>query len=326
MTEDATRSMLPRLLVRALVGFLALLPVAPAAADSAVILPVSGDPSLVAHLNPALGRAVAVKGMPAVLGPLEANARLSGDPTVAAALARAREAIERAREFELRMDRPAAVEAAREAIRTLEQQHAAMVAPGLLVEAHICLALALLLQPEDWQAAQDAMRRVLALDPGYRPAPGQLSARATLLLDQARESGPRLTQPDPRALEWAARRFQLAKLIWLGVERRGEGRVRIEAVLFDPVARRVRVRLTQETPLSQVLPVAAGLVVQALGNDPLADTTETQKAMSRPWYRRWWVWAIAGAVVVGAAVGIGFAVASPSEDPRTNANSIRFHF
>ena len=301
------------------------LPVTRAAAEPAAILPVAGEQGLATRLNSALGRVVASKGQPMVLGPVEVSTRLDGDPSVAAALARARSAMARAKELELRMDRPAALAAALEALEFLDKVRGALHAPELLLRAHASLVLALLLQPEDPQAAHQAARQLLAVDPGYYPAPGQLSARATLILEEARVPAQRPSPPAARDLGWLATRLGLSRLVWLGVERRGSGRVRLQAVLYDHTAGQVRTSRTQETTEALLLSGSADLVVSVIDGDPLAGSDHTTEATARPWYRRWWVWTIAGAVLAGAGVGIGFAVTSETED-RANTKSVRFHF
>jgi len=35
--------------------------------------------------------------------------------------------------------------------------------------------------------------------------------------------------------------------------------------------------------------------------------------VGRPWYRRWWVWTLAGAVLVGTGVAVGLTVGSTTE-------------
>lgn len=307
------RGALPALLL------VALLPVARAEAESTGILPVGGDQQLAARLNPALGRAVAGKGQPQVLGPVEVQARLAADPELAATLERAQEAIALSREQELRMNRPAAVAAAQSAIRTAQAIRGPWLAPELLLRAHTSLALASLLRPDDPAAASQSLRQALALNPGYRPAPGQLSARALRLLDEARPSA-RPLRPTARDLGWVAGRLRLARLLWIGLVPLPGARVRLEVVLYDGALGRVRTRLEAESSEARLLASAADLVVQALGGP---SESPRRAVAPRPWYRRWWVWTLAGVVVAGAAVGIGLA-ASPSGDRRVNG--IHFHF
>lgn len=302
----------------------ALVPIQRAAAKSAAILPVAGDQRLAARLNPALGRAAVEGRLPMVLGPAEVKARLMGTPVVAAALDRTWRAIARAREHELRMDRPAALTAALEATTALEEIRGALYLPELMVRAHTSLALAALLRPDDPRAARNALRRVVALDPGFRPAPGQLSAQATKLLDEARALA-RPERPAARDLAWAAQQLRRSRLLWIGLARRGGERVRLEAVLYDHSSRRVRKRLELETTKARLQSDAAGLVVRALEDGPVARKA-APPAAPLPWYRRWWVWTVAGAVAAGAGVWIGVAMTRPQERGATTTESIHFHF
>lgn len=304
----------------------ALLPASHAAAESAGILPVAGDQQLAAQLNPALGRAVAGRGQPTVLGPVEVQARLAGEPAVAAALQRAREAIALAKEHELRMNRPAAVAAARKAIATLEQVRCALHLPELVIRAHTSHALALLLRPDDPEAASQAFRRVVALDPAFQPTPGQLPPRAARLLEETQPRG----QPQPPSasdLGWIARRLKLSQVLWVGLSRPGgeEAGVQAQVVLYDHDSKRIRTRRQQRAAEGRLLQETADLVVETLGGAQVAGPKETPPPappVRRPWYRRWWVWAAAGVVVAGAAVGIGLAV-TQSQDSGTD---IHFHF
>jgi hypothetical protein len=302
----------------------ALLPIERAAAQSAAILPVTGDQRLADRLNPVLGRAVAGRGLPMVLGPVEVKARLMGAPAVAAALDRVWRSIAQAREHELRMDRPAALATALEATRALEEIRGALYLPDLMIRAHTSLALAALLQPDDPQAAKNALGQVVALDPGYRPAPGQLSAQATRLLDEAR-SRARPHRPEARDLAWVAQQIGLSRLLWIGLARRDGERVRLEAVLYDHSSRRVRKRLELETTTARLQSDAAGLVVRAL-EGLRARRKTAPPPPPRPWYRRWWVWAVVGTVAAGAGVWIGVAMTRPQEGSVTTTESIHFHF
>jgi hypothetical protein len=307
-----------------------------AAAESAAILPVAGDQQLAALLNPALGRAVAGKGQPLVLGPVEVQARLVGERELAAGLERARESIALAREQELRMNRPEAVAAALAAIRTVEEIRGSLYAPELVIRAHTSLAVASLLRPDDQQAASEALRRALALDPGYRPAPGQLSTRATRLLEEARPTA-RAQRPADHDLGWVAHRLRLSRVLWIrvlapktalredriGVVRLARSRAKLEVVLYDHGGRRVRTRLQAETTTAELLPRAADLVVQALGGGAIA-RPRPAPAPAKRWYRRWWVWTVAGVVAAGAAAGIAVAATRTRESHRINA--IHLHF
>jgi hypothetical protein len=240
------RGALPALLL------VALLPVARAEAEATGVLPVGGDQRLAARLNPALGRAVAGKGQPQVLGPVEVQARVAAEPELAATLERAREAIALSREQELRMNRGAAVAAAQSAISTAQAIRGPLLAPELLISAHTSLALASLLRPDDPEAASRALREALALDPAYRPAPGQLSARALRLLDEARPAA-RPLRPTARELGWVAGRLRLARLLWVGLVSRPGARVRVEVMLYDAAVGRVRTRLEAESAEAQLL-------------------------------------------------------------------------
>lgn len=312
--------------VPALLGLVAaLLPVERATAGSTAILPLAGDQRLTARLDPALGRAVAGRGLPAVLGPAEVRAHLAGEPAVLAALDRARRSIALSREQELRMDRSAALAAAREATRALEEIHGALYLPELVIRAHTSLALAALLRPDDPQAASQALRRVVALDPGYRPTPGQLSTQATRLLDEARPTA-RPLRPAAPDLAWVAQRLRLSRVLWIGLTRRRGERVTLEAILYDHARKRILRGLQLETTTGRLLRDATELAVQALDHGRVAAAAKRKTPRRPPWYRRWWVWAAAATVVAaGAGVGIGLAM-TRTQETATTTKSIHFHF
>jgi hypothetical protein len=102
--------------------------------------------------------------------------------------------------------------------------------------------------------------------------------------------------------------------------------VQVQVVLYDHASKRVRTRRQRRAAAERLLQETADLVVETLGGAQVAEPKEKPPSappVRRPWYRRWWVWAVAGVVVAGAAVGIGLA-ATQSQDP--GGTDIHFHF
>lgn len=289
---------------------------------TAGILPVVGEKAM--KLNPSLGRTMAELGQQAVLGPVEVQARLLADLQVAEALQQAREAIAAAKDDELQMRREASVGSAQKAIAHLERVHAGYHAPSLVTHAQATLALALMLRPADIEGASQAFRQALAVDPGYAPTTGQIPPRAAQLLQQEREQQPQVTAPGVASLSWLAGRLKLARLVWLRTSRSGEGKIKVQILLYDHRRAQVTRRLSGEVESDRALVETARLVSQALGGIRVrARRRDPAPPPVRPWYRRWWVWTIAGAfVAAGVGVGVGLALRPESR----SGYDFHFHF
>jgi hypothetical protein len=315
--------------LRLVLALLLSLPAAPARSDTAGagVLPMVGARAAV--LNPALGRAVAERGYQALLGPLEVRTRLAADDEIAGRLRRAREAIALAREHELQMNREAAARAAMRAIRELEAARAPFFDQRLVARAYATLALTLLLRPANPASARKAFRRALAVDPGYRPGEGQLAPKVIELLDEERRARPAVRPPAAGDLAWLAQRLRLSRLVWLHVSAEGavkllvhdEGKLRTVARTVDP---------------DDTLPAIARLVGKTIGSANVATRTDAPWPSTpppppppegSPWYGKWWVWAIVGAVVAGTAISVGVAVSQQPEPPAEQGPyDFRFHF
>lgn len=301
------------------------------------ILPVTGDRVLGADLDPSLGRAVAERGKAAVLGPVEVQARLNSNRSVAEVLQRARDAIARAKDHELRMNRDAATRDAKEAIRLLRRTRAAYHQPVLVTQAYTAMALAQLLMPANIPRARRAFRGALAADPGYRPEPGQIPPRAAQILRQAGRQA-KEKPPSKKDLAWIARRSRISRLLWLRLApAAGEQRRKVQVLLYDHRRRQILLRLRKEIDPRRALAQIADLVVQALGGvDGRSGVTAVTASpppspaspgtAARPWYRRWWVWTLAGAVVAGTAVGVTLAVTRETSQPAPDGYDLHFHF
>jgi hypothetical protein len=299
------------------------------------ILPVTGDRVLAADLDPSLGRAVAERGRAAVLGPVEVQARLNSDRAVTELLQRARDAIARARDHELRMNRDAATRDAKEAVRLLRRVRAAFHQPVLVTQAYTAMALAQLLMPANIPMARRAFSGALAVDPGYRPEPGQIPPRAAQILRQARRRAEQ-GHPTKRDLAWIASRSGLARLLWLRLTPAAAGqRRKVQLMLYDHRQQRILLRLRKEIDGRRALSQTSDLVVQALGRVDTHSASTTSQEPSpqasqpspspRPWYRRWWVWTLAGVVVAGA-VGVTLAVTRDTSQPAPDGYDLHFHF
>jgi len=195
-------------------------------------------------------------------------------------------------------------------------------APALAARAQATLALALLLSPADEPGAALAFRRAVSIDPSYQPDPDRTPSRARRLLERARQAAGAPTPPEPEELAIVAGLTALDRLFWVGLGPDGQA----EIVVYDHAHRRVerRERVTGATVVGRLrsyLSVAKAPTPAPAASLPVAvdRAPTTSRAAARPWYRRWWVWAIAGAVVVGAGVTVAVAASAPGE------RSYQFH-
>jgi hypothetical protein len=136
---------------------------------------------------------------------------------------------------------------------------------------------------------------------------------------------PEVVPPSRDDLAWLAQRLRLARLVWLWLGPRGEATV----IVYDR-EREPQIRtLTRMVAMEQVLRNTARVISNALGGvparpmvEPTSAPTKPTTTIRKPWYRKWWVWTIAGVVVAGAAVGVGVALSREEQ----GKYDFRFHF
>jgi len=224
------------------------------------------------------------------------------------AVAAARRDLARSREDELGMRRAAAVSGARRAIERLLLQRVHLVAPLELVQARLALAQALLLNPADRAQAQATLAQLHRQAPGWAPRPRTLHPRL-LAIWRTVERGAEPAAPAPADLHWIAARLGATQVVWLG---RGGDRLRMaiftaatstQQIQSFPLVQDAR-QLRQQ--LCQML--APGGICPAANKVPPGGSARTT-----PWYRKWWPWVTAGAVVVAASVAVSLAITLPSE-------------
>ncbi|MCA9669662.1 MAG: hypothetical protein KC503_28900, partial [Myxococcales bacterium] len=248
------------------------------------------------------------------------------DPATQKHLAAAAAALERADKAALYMKRGGAVSSARQAIAELDEALARFVAPRKLARAHAALAYALLLAPADEVGARDALHAAVTADANFTPDADRNSPTVKRLLAEARAKL-RVAPPDSASLDKLASRARLARLVWLSAAAAagGASTVDLEVQIYEVSARAVRTRLSKRVTRAELVASAAALVEQALAGDkaiaggtgsggagsgnggagPAGTPGGGAAASATPWYKRWWIWAIAGAVVAGAGVGLG---------------------
>jgi hypothetical protein len=293
---------------------------APLRADPlrAGILPAAGDPTLAASLDRELGRAVAERGVRSVLGPTELAAQLGSAPGVASALQEAGALLDRSARSALYMKRGESVDLARQALRKLEGTLAIHHARVVLARAQSALARALLLKPADEAGARDAFRAAIAASPDFRGE--SLPPRAAQLLEEARREA-RVVAPAAEDLGKIATRARLGAVLWIAVRPAESSRVDLELICFFEREKASRAPLRKSGRIEDATSLAAELVARVLrppaasapASRPLPATLPAPDPRPRPrpapaapslWYKKWWVWTIAG-VVVGAGLGVG---------------------
>lgn len=323
----------PRSSLLALLAVLFQLSATPRAArgEEAGLLLSGPDPALLRRVEGALVPSLRRQNL-AVFDYQATRDRLLRAEAVRSAVQSATEEVSRSQQDALFMKRQSAVEHARRAITRLSSVGARFHSPSLLAQAEAALALALLLHPPDEQGALSAFRAARQADPGVEPDPDRLPPRATELLTQARGEPIPSTPPQTEELARMAELAGTERLVWLSAEQGPVG-VKLEARLYRGAGSPLVVR--RSDPLSEArLGDGATLLVAGLlrrgapdrttpssdGPAPVlgaadGDHERPRTDQHRPWYRAWWVWAVAGAVTAGAAVAIGISVSQSRDQP-----------
>jgi hypothetical protein len=291
------------------------------------LLPVRGSRAAADRLGGPLGSALASRGL-TVVGIEELQRTLTGAPEVARALKSARAAIEEAERHALYMKRADALAAAGRARAELRAVAARHHAPTLVARALVALALARLLKPPDEEGALSALRTALASDPGYAPNPDRLPSRAARLLQRAREARDPPSPPSLGELATLAPLAKVGRVIWIAVIAHPD-RADVTLLVYDHEKRSVvtryngrlpkdglarRIAALVEPPLERSSPPRQLTAVAPAWTSAPDDGAPRAERRSRPWYKRWWVWTLAGAVVVATGVAVAVTATSSTSD------------
>jgi hypothetical protein len=295
------------------------------------LLPVRGSRATADWLGGRLRSVLASRGLP-VVGTEEMLRSLSQAPEVARALKAARAAIGEAERHNLYMKRADALAAAKRALVELKAVAGLHVAPTLVARAQVAVALAKLLKPPDEARALSAMRAAVAADPGYAPNPDRLPSRAARLLKRAHEARDPPSPPTLGELATLAALGKVERVIWIAVVSDPD-HAEVALLVYDHENRSVVTRYNGRLPKNGLAQKIAALVQGPLDTKGSPETrqlkpvapawTTTDKSAPRqstpatrpprPWYKRWWVWTLAGAVVVGTGVAIAASAGSTSD-------------
>jgi len=286
-----------------------------AAGPVAGLLPVQGELHVI---GPDLGRALAEQGLRGVLGPDEVLSRLTARPAVASSLAAVRARLARSEEACFRMNRSLAIAEAQGALRQLGAIDGQHIVPELMARGLLALAEARLLHPADVDAADAALDAAVRLGQGLEKRFDRLPPAVTDRLVQARSRAGPPTPPTREEFGRLARLSGLRSLLWVGG--RGEAAVNVvrysasEGALHTATCRldgnglrsrrttfRLAACLRSMTPSGPATPHGPFEVLSGTGK---ARDRSPEEEGPRPWHQRWWIWTIAGAVVVGTTIGL----------------------
>lgn len=259
-----------------------------------------------------------------LIEPHEIQAQLLAQPEVKRAVAFAESRAARSEASFLKLERRSAVAAARESLGRLRLTAGRFHSPRLVVRAEVALALALLLDPPAPDFAARALAEAVAIDPGLMPDRDRFAPRARKLLAKVKAEPRPVAEPELPELRAVARLAGVSRLLWIAVGKEEQGNVPIKLVVFHRDKGQIVLRLQQPMKRARLRQEMIAAVKHALSTASLpaaappsttpalaaAPTEEEGKPMARPWYRRWWVWALVATAVAGGITAI--AVASSS--------------
>lgn len=267
----------------------------------------------------AVDRALAEAHLADAIGPAELGARLAEKEPVRLARNKAEQLLSKTAQAALFMRRSEAVSSARSAVAELATVGAAHHLPTLWARANAELGLALLLKPVDEQGATQAFVAALSAQPKLELDRDRSSPRVKELLDKARKQAA-AALPGPDALGRVADLAGLSRLLWLGARADGT----LDLIDYDAKERRVLSHRRERASQGKLPQVAGTLLVSTLSPPASAPAslvasqpTSPEVAAPRPWYGRWWVWALAATVVAGATVGIVLGTRDTNSGPTT---------
>jgi hypothetical protein len=160
----------------------------------------------------------------------------------------------------------------------------------------------------------DYFRKAIAVESDIRPGP-EISPDAKRLFGTARRLGPILLEmPRETVLADICEMVEADGMIWVAAGRDGDAWVvSFKLYVAGSAATELETR-RHETPLDDQKIEAEqkrlqGLVARKLlgdesGPKPIVQIGLMETTVTKPWYRKWWVYVIGGAVIAGGAAGI----------------------
>lgn len=271
-------------------------------------------------------------------GPLAFHLHLYKNHQLAEAIKDIKDDIAKAERATLYLERAKAIRIIQKSIQQLEMLDAALFDPELLAKAHLTRALALFLKPADPAGAKIAFQTALAIFPNIRPDLIRLSPRAARLWQEALQEPIIIQSPTLSSFKQLATRSQSNHLLWISVQLR-PSTAELMVMHYDHQHQQIRAHqriqctelnaqkkmiqfisefIKQLSPsatdevahLSKVklLSPHQSTVAFSDANPSVPQSSSLQLKQKKEWYKRWWIWTLAGAVIVGSGVIIGMAL------------------
>lgn len=162
--------------------------------------------------------------------------------------------------------------------------------------------------------ALDYFRKAIAIDGDVSPGP-EISPDATDLFEKGRALGPALLSiPKDEVLEKISAALGVDGLVWVATGRDG-GQWVVSFKLYisgetssELETRRYPMSFSDKTAKSERHRfggiIARKLLGAALIIEPTVRIRPLETVVSKPWYRKWWVYVIGGALIAGGAAGV----------------------
>ncbi len=307
------------------------------AAEISGLISAESAPSYAPQFEANLVDALRAVKLEAVLTPAQFRARLTRAEEIAATLHQAKILLQSADQAMLNMNRMRAIRATREGIAHLQKINARYHSPELLARAYNMLALALLFRPADTIGALQAYKEAVKVAPGWQPDMDRTPPRALKLLLQAKKDPRAVHVPSTEELRWLAGRADIDQLIWI-MGSTDDQKSKLELLIFSAKEGAIITHLHQEIAPAEMAQQGAKMINEALHPPapasakaplppiapvagPPVETTKKKASMPtpRPWYKKWWVWTIAGAVVGGTAVALALSLGNKTTSPPDNS-------
>jgi hypothetical protein len=286
-----------------------------------VLLPLNGSVDICAPLEESLGGALKKKIQARVIEAEEMKQQLLALSSEAQVVGAAQRSIASSEEASLYMKKAEALSQAQQALNLLESDLAQFHHPSLVSRAYGALAFALLLEPADEEAAVKAWHQSLELDPTYKLDPDRLTPVVRALFLKAQDEWQQRPLVPPKlVLKQTAEVFKAENLAWVAIRLSSPGNARLFVALIDS-----RGEITQQhqvqVELEKMQLQTAKWIAQAFQQKPSAPKV---RVVVEPWYRKWWIWTIAGAAVTGAGLGLGLGLGLSASEPSTYDIHLQF--
>ncbi|MDJ0764048.1 MAG: hypothetical protein QNJ97_13785 [Myxococcota bacterium] len=230
--------------------------------------------------------------------------------------------IDRAKQAALQFDLSTAARLWREAASATVQSDMVVLHPSIVVETLIAAGAASIDAGEQ-DTALLYYRKALSLDSDARPGPS-ISPQAQAFFAAGRNAGPILFPvPPPARLRTLAKQWQVEGILWISAGRDEEGLILSEKISLVKEATtkpQIRHRLPFDIAAQERWLAGEQRRLQIRVRQACGIPQEVTKPP--PWYKKWWVYAIAGGVV---AAGTAIAIAATATADPGNVDVVVYH-